>query len=82
MRVPKGCPLCAADVLGTFETGFYCQECNLMYRKRHVVFRHLREKTRARIREHFGGEEAPEGEWALLEDAESPPPDVGLERLL
>ncbi len=55
MRVTKGCPLCRGDVFGTFETGFYCKACNLMYRKRHVLFSEVRDETRVLITKHFSG---------------------------
>jgi|GEM_PF-2269573 len=55
MRVTKGCPLCRGDVFGTFETGFYCKACNLMYRKRHVLFSEVRDETKLLITKHFSG---------------------------
>ncbi len=60
MRVPKGCPLCHQDVLGTLETDFYCRNCNLMISKRYVDFRHLRIEIRQRIHFHFAKRESAE----------------------
>ena len=55
MRVTKGCPLCIGDVLGTYETGFYCKDCNMMFKKRHVIFKHVKAETRKLITKHFSG---------------------------
>lgn len=63
MRVHKGCPLCENDVLGTSETGYYCKECNVIFRKEHIVFRHMKEETKRLITKHFSGfDEAPRRE--------------------
>jgi len=53
MRITKGCPLCSTDVIGSWETGFYCKECNVIFRKRHVIFKHLKEDVRRTVLEHF-----------------------------
>ena len=53
MRVTKGCPICTGDVLGTAETGYYCKRCNLLFQKRHIVFKHAREEIHETIRKHF-----------------------------
>ncbi len=67
MRVPKGCPLCEGDVLGTMATGFYCKHCNLMFRKRHVRFKHYKREAQLTIKKHFTGYEKVEEEHASLE---------------
>ncbi len=58
MRVTKGCPICENDVLGERETGYYCKRCNLLFSRRHIVYRHVREETRAAIKNHFPAHEA------------------------
>jgi hypothetical protein len=55
MRVPHGCPLCEDDVLGTPETGFFCRRCNLIFKRRQVVFRHAKEHVKGLIDKHFTG---------------------------
>ena len=59
MRIPKGCPLCEDDVLGTSETGYFCRRCNLIFKKHHIVFRHGREELKGLIDRHFDGYGAP-----------------------
>ena len=54
MRVPKGCPICQEDVMGTPETGFFCRRCNLIFRRQHIVFRYAREELKGLIDKHFG----------------------------
>jgi hypothetical protein len=55
MRVPHGCPLCEDDVLGTPETGFFCRRCNLIFKRRQIVFRHAKEHVKGLIDKHFTG---------------------------
>lgn len=55
MRVARGCPACGEDVIGTSETGYYCKACNLLFSKRHVVYKHAAEEVKALIHRHFSG---------------------------
>ncbi len=53
MRVHKGCPVCSADVVGTKDTGFYCKECNIIYRRRHVNYRDAALEVKHLVIRHF-----------------------------
>ncbi|MBR9693238.1 hypothetical protein GOV07_04925 [Candidatus Woesearchaeota archaeon] len=68
MRVTKGCPLCQGDVLGTGETGFYCKSCNLMFRKQHVEYKHLKREAKLLIQKHFSGHIVEREEVTVFED--------------
>jgi len=68
MRVTKGCPICEGDVLGTTETDYYCRRCNLLFTRRHIVFRHMRLEARRLINKHFSGYEDVPKEERIAEE--------------
>jgi outer membrane biosynthesis protein TonB len=78
MRVHQGCPVCKEDVLGTRETGFYCKRCNLLFRHKHVNFKHMKEQVRKLIRHNFSGFEVRREELSIEPPKEIPKEDITL----